>query len=205
MPGSPGDPGMPGSPGDPATMPGSPGDPATMPPGPPALSAALGRNIAAMARRRAEHDAGISGGVKLSAGIGRVIGQMAFVYAHLAVLAAWIVVNLGLIGGIRPFDPHFNLLGTIASVEAIFVTIFILITQNHQATADDRRDELNLQISLLAEHELSQLIKLTIAMAGKLGIDTHDSAIVDLQHDIRPDEVLDTIQRAEDARSDQAI
>ena len=171
-------------------------------PGPPGLTEALGRNIEAVSRRRAADAAKASGGVKLSARIGRLIGRMAFVYLHLVALAGWIIVNLGLVSDVPPFDPQFDLLGTVASVEAIFVTLIILITQNHDAAANDRRDDLNLQVSLLAEHELTRLIKLNILIAEKLGIDPDRAEIADLQHDIRPDDVLDTIERAEDARPD---
>ncbi len=171
-------------------------------PGPPGLTEALGRNIEAVARRRAEDDAKAGRGVRLSTRISRLIGRMWFVYLHLGVLAGWLIVNLGLVSDIASFDPHFDLLGSLASVEAIFVALFILITQNHEAAANDRRDDLNLQVSLLAEHELTRLIKLNMAMAAKLGIEREVDAIADLQHDVHPDDVLDTIERAEDARKD---
>jgi uncharacterized membrane protein len=170
-------------------------------PGPPGLTEALGRNIEAVSRRRADDAAKASGGVRLSSRIGRLIGRMGFVYAHLVALAGWIVINVGLVSDVRPFDPHFDLLGTVVSVEAIFLSIFILIAQNHEAVANDRRDDLNLQVSLLAEHELSRLIQLNIAIADKLGI-VAGVEIADLQHDIHPGDVLDTIERAEDARKD---
>lgn len=171
-------------------------------PGPPGLTEALGRNIEAVSRRRADDAAKATRGVRLSTRIGRLIGRMGFVYAHLVALAGWIVVNAGLVTDIAPFDPRFDLLGSVASVEAIFVAIIILITQNHEAAANDRRDDLNLQVSLLAEHELTRLIKLTIAIADRLGIEDGRGEIADLQHDIHPNDVLDTIERAEDARKE---
>ncbi len=171
-------------------------------PGPPGLTEALGRNIEAVSRRRAEDDAKASGGVRVSTRVGRVIGRMWFVYVHLVVVAAWLIVNTGLVTDIAPFDPRFDWLGSAASIEAIFLSLFILITQNHEAAANDRRDDLNLQVSLLAEHELSQLIKLNMAMAAKLGVEREVDAIADLQHDVHPDDVLDTIERAEDARKE---
>ena len=177
-------------------------DPRPEMPGPLGLSEALGRNIEAVSRRRADDHAKASGGIRLSSRIGRVIGRMSFVYAHLTALAAWIVVNLGLVRGIRPFDRHFDLLGTMVSVEAIFLSIFILIAQNHEASANDRRDDLNLQVSLLAEHELTRLIKLNLAIAEKLGVEDGRGELTDLQHDIHPDDVLDTIERAEVARKE---
>lgn len=168
-------------------------------PGPPGLSEALGRNIDAMSRRRADDEARASGGVRLSARIGRRIGRMGFVYANLAVYGGWLLGGLGVVPGVPRFDGDLHLVGSVASVEALFVSIFILIAQNHEAAANDRRDDLNLQVSLLAEHELSRLIQLNIAIAEKLGV-AAGGEIADFQHDIHPDDVLDTIERAEDAR-----
>jgi hypothetical protein len=57
---------------------------------------------------------------------------------------------------IAPWDPSFTLLGTVASVEAIFLSTFILIRQNRMAEADRKRADLDLQVSLLAEHEITK-------------------------------------------------
>ena len=80
---------------------------------------------------------------------------MRFVYLHLALFGGWIIVNLGLIPGLRPFDPSFVVLAMVASVEAIFLSTFVLISQNRMAAAADRRADLDLQVSLLAEHEIT--------------------------------------------------
>src|SRR5690606_11550746 len=87
-------------------------------------------------------------------------GSMAFVYLHLVLVAVWVVVNLGWVAGLRPFDPTFVILATVASVEAIFLSTFVLITQNRNAALADRRARLDLQINLLAEHEVTRLISL---------------------------------------------
>ena len=67
------------------------------------------------------------------------------------------------------FDPTCVVLAMVASVEAIFLSTFILITQNRIATQAQKRADLDLQISLLAEHEITRLLTLTVAMAERLG------------------------------------
>jgi uncharacterized membrane protein len=162
------------------------------------LAEALSRNIEAVARRRAEDAAGVKRGVKIAMAIGRIIGRMRFVYANLIFYSAWVVASQGGIPGIPAFDRQLYLIGSIASVESIFLSIFILIAQNSQASAADRRDDLNLQVSLLAEHEVTQLIKLTAAIAAKLGIDAdHHGATAELQQDVKPEDVLDKIEQEE--------
>lgn len=165
------------------------------------LAGTLERNIEAVARRRADDAAAVSRGERLAVAIGRRIGRMRFVYANLAFYAAWLAGSRGWLPGIPVFDHDLYLVGTVASVEAIFLSILILITQNHAATADDRRDALSLHVGLLAEHELTQLIKLNLAIARRLGIDTDDHpAIADTVHDIVPETVLDKIEDEEPKR-----
>jgi uncharacterized membrane protein len=80
---------------------------------------------------------------------------MPFVGLHLGVYTAWIVINLGRTPGVPRFDPSFVILAMEAFVEAIFPSTFIPITQNRMQAQADRHADLNLQISLLAEHEVT--------------------------------------------------
>jgi uncharacterized membrane protein len=111
----------------------------------------------------------------------------------------WIVINLGWLPFIKRFDPSFVVLAMFASVEAIFLSTFVLISQNRMAAAADRRSELDLQISLLAEHEITQVIALVDAMARQMGIQRpKDPQIIEeAKHDIDPTQVLHTIERRE--------
>ena len=89
---------------------------------------------------------------------------MGFVYLHLSVFGVWILINLGLVPGLGLFDPSFVILAMVASVEAIFLSTFVLISQNRMAASDAKRAELDLQISLLAEHEITKLVALVSAI-----------------------------------------
>jgi uncharacterized membrane protein len=93
---------------------------------------------------------------------------MRFVYLHLLLYGAWIAVNLGWTP-LKPFDPSFVILAMEASVEAIFLSTFVLITQNRMAALADRRADLDLQVSLLTEHEVTRVVTLVTAMAERMG------------------------------------
>jgi len=82
-----------------------------------------------------------------------------------------------------------------ASVEAIFLSTFVLITQNRMAAAADRRADLDLQISLLTEHELTKIATLLDDMAKQMGVRTEvEDELEQVQQDVAPDAVLDRIE-----------
>src|SRR3954471_14345673 len=114
---------------------------------PPGLSSTLVRNIEALRARRRAEDAEAGFQDRLAQAITRFTGSLTFVYLHLALLVAWIGVNAGWIPVLPRFDRTFVLLATAASVEAIFLSTFVLIAQNRASVAADRRAELDLQIN----------------------------------------------------------
>jgi uncharacterized membrane protein len=118
---------------------------------------------------------------------------MRFVYLHFFVYIAWIIVNLGLFPGLKPFDPTFVILASEASVEAIFLSTFVLISQNRMQEAADKRADLDLHINLLAEHELTKLAAVVSAMAQKMGVQV-PSEMDEVERDVAPEAVLDEIE-----------
>src|SRR5690348_12118995 len=162
------------------------------------LNSALRRNIDALRRRRAEEEARGALDEKLARAITRFAGSMRFVYVHAAIYGAWIVANLGWIPGVRPWDPTFVVLAMIASVEAIFLSTFILITQNRMAAQADRRAELDLQVSLLAEAEITKLVELVSAIAARMEVpDAEREDVEEMKQLVQPEAVLDAIEEAE--------
>jgi uncharacterized membrane protein len=126
-------------------------------------------------------------------------GRMYFVYFHIVWFGIWISINLGFFG-IQPFDPFpFGLLTMIVSLEAIFLATFVLISQNRLSAEADRRADLDLQIGLLTEHELTRALNMLDAIQDKLGIENDsDQELLDLEKDVNPKDVLkemDFIQR----------
>ncbi|MFC7735162.1 DUF1003 domain-containing protein [Roseomonas sp. GCM10028921] len=169
--------------------------PTVPPPGPAGLTQSLRRNIQALDDRRREEAARATREEKVAEAITAFTGSMLFVYIHLALYGGWIIVNLGLIPGVPKFDPSFVTLAMIASVEAIFLSTFVLISQNRMAAAADKRADLDLQISLLTEHELTKLSELVVAMAEKQGIRAAgDPELAEVQKSVAPEAVLDEIE-----------
>lgn len=155
----------------------------------------LAHNIRIMERRRHREEANANPEERIADAITRFTGSMRFVYLHIALFGLWIVVNLGLVPGAPRFDPSFVILAMAASVEAIFLSTFILITQNRMTTAARKRAELDLQINLLAEHEVTRLVALLSAVAERLGVKTEvDSEVGELKKDVAAEAVLDEIE-----------
>jgi uncharacterized membrane protein len=99
--------------------------------------------------RRAREEATATLEERIAGAITRFTGTMRFVYLHVVVYGFWILANVGLVPGVPKFDPSFVILAMVASVEAIFLSTFILITQNRMSAAADKRAELDLQIVCL--------------------------------------------------------
>jgi uncharacterized membrane protein len=172
-----------------------PGESSTREPQSSGLTPVLERNIQTLCRRRALEAAAASWEERIADAMTRFTGSMLFVYLHIALFGSWIVANLGWIPGIQPWDETFVVLAMIASVEAIFLSTFVLITQNRMAAAADKRADLDLQISLLAEHEISKLAMLTSAIASQLGVKSNvEQDVADAKQEVAPDKVLDKIE-----------
>jgi uncharacterized membrane protein len=169
--------------------------PTVPPPNPGSLSSSLKRNIKVLEDRRRDEAAAATRQERVAETITRFTGSMTFVYLHLGLYSAWIAVNLGLIPGVPKFDPSFVMLAMEASVEAIFLSTFVLISQNRMAAAADKRADLDLQISLLTEHELTKLSDVVLAIAERLDIKVNaDTELQEVRKDIDPELVLDEIE-----------
>lgn len=126
-------------------------------------------------------------------------GRMLFVYLHAAWFLAWILLNTGRFG-VKAFDPYpYQLLTMIVSLEAIFLSTFVLISQNRLSAEADKRAELDLHIGLLTEHELTRVLRMLDEIQDKLGIPNDDDELLELEKETRPEDVLEEIERA-DAR-----
>jgi uncharacterized membrane protein len=166
------------------------------------LASVLERNIDALRDKRQEEERKAGVQERIAEVITRFSGSMAFVYVHLVLVAGWVAANLGLIPGVPAFDPTFVILATFASVEAIFLSTFVLISQNRAAAEADRRSELDLQTNLLSEHEITRLLTLTRAIAGHLGIrEASDPTLEELERHVAPEKVLDRLTEEEDSHS----
>jgi uncharacterized membrane protein len=123
-------------------------------------------------------------------------GRMYFVYFHVVWFGIWILLNLGYFG-IKPFDPYpFGLLTMVVSLEAIFLATFVLISQNRLSAEADRRADLDLQMGLLTEYEITRVINMLDAIQDKMGIENDsDQELIDLEKNVHPEDVLEEIDR----------
>ena len=169
------------------------------------MAAIVERNIAALLQRQKREDASKTVEERIADRVTRFTGSMFFVYLHLFLFGTWIVWNLGWLG-LKPFDESFVVLAMFASVEAIFLSTFVLISQNRMNLQADKRADLDLQVSLLSEHEITRLIVLVSAMCKKMGIeDAFDDEIEELSRDVHPEKVMDTIEKISDQNHDKPM
>jgi uncharacterized membrane protein len=163
------------------------------------FSRVLARNIQAVIAARQKSQRGKPLEERVADAMSRFAGSMRFVYLHAIVVALWIAWNRGWLGGLAPFDPTFVVLAMVASVEAIFLSTFVLITQNRMQAQAEQRAELDLQISLLAEHEVTQIMTLLDAVARRIGVEIpREEEVEEAKQDVDPSVVLRVIEEQQD-------
>ncbi|WP_066723083.1 DUF1003 domain-containing protein [Sphingomonas pituitosa] len=157
------------------------------------MGATLRQNIEDLTARQREDAQRAPLSDKVADRITRFTGSMTFVVLHLVLFGVWILVNLGVLPVLPRFDPSFVVLAMFASVEAIFLSTFVLISQNRMATIADRRADLDLHVSLLAEHELTKLAGLVERIAAKLDVSADDPGFAEIHAHVQPVQVLDAL------------
>jgi uncharacterized membrane protein len=163
---------------------------------------ALERNIDALVKRQRSERSKATVQEKVADVITTFAGSMAFVYLHLTVFGFWIIANLHWIPGVPTWDESFVVLGMAASVEAIFLSTFVLISQNRFAADADKRAELDLQISLLTEHEITKIVGLLNHMTAGSAIGPEEQVeLEEAASDIAPERVLDKIEETKNQRT----
>jgi uncharacterized membrane protein len=131
----------------------------------------LARNVEAVAQLEAADRARQTTVDRFSDAVAQMAGTTWFVGFHVVWFAAWIAWNTGRVPGWRPIDPFpFSFLTLVVSLEAIFLTLFVLISQNNLTRLSERRAHLDLQVNLLAEQESSKTVALLERIAQKLDI-----------------------------------
>jgi len=137
---------------------------------------------------QARADAHRSGPQRVADWLTDAFGSNVFLLINAVWFAVWCVWNANVIPGLVPFDPFpFGLLTMIVSLEAILLSIFVLIAQNRSERVDQLRQEIDLQINLIAEDELTKLLCLVAKIAEKQGIDVASDA--ELQQMLTPTNV----------------
>src|SRR5262249_11114824 len=157
----------------------------------PLLADALERNICTLIELRREADSHKGTQERMADAITTFSGSMTFVYLHAVLFAVWILWNTGTLH-LKVVDPFpFNFLTMVVSLEAIFLSTFVMVSQNRMQDQADERADLDLQINMLSEYEITRMLRLIDAMAEKMGIEEADDPELDeLKTDVMPETVL---------------
>ena len=125
-------------------------------------------------------------------------GSMTFVWVHVVWFSAWVAMNV--VPGITHVDPFpFTFLTLVVSLEAIFLSTFILISQNHDTKISERRNHLDLQINLLSEQENTKMIVMLKSIAAKVGAELPDDPHLQaLSEETAPEKLVKQIESREE-------
>ena len=133
---------------------------------------------------KAQHAAHRSALERFVDGLNEVASSTAFLVVHVAAFTFWLLWNTGKLG-VTPIDPFpFGLMTTIVSLEAIFLSIFVLMAQKRESAIAELREELGLQVSLRVEQEVTKTLQLVAGLYTRLGHRVSDDP--ELAHMLQP-------------------
>jgi uncharacterized membrane protein len=124
-------------------------------------------------------------------------GTISFVWIHVLWFGGWVFVNSSPLFAHHPDPFPFTFLTLVVSLEAIFLSSFILISQNQETRITERRSQLDLQINLLTEQENTKMLRMLQSIALKVGAQLEaDPDLAVLEQATRPERLLEQIERA---------
>lgn len=129
----------------------------------------VARMVEELREREVREQASMSWPTRLANRVAALSGSMPFVVLHVAWFAAWIALNL-------PFSPvrwdgfPYGLLTMVVSLEAIFLSLFVLMSENRQAARADRDAKVDLEVNLIAEREITKVLALLSEVHAHLGL-----------------------------------
>src|ERR1019366_7840128 len=108
--------------------------------------------------------------------ITKLVANLGFLLAHLIVISVWSLANLHVIPGLKAFDPFpFGILALVVSSESVFLTIFVLISKSRMARQSERRSNLDLQVGMLSEQELTTILQMLQKLCQHMGVNVDSS------------------------------
>ena len=172
------------------------------------------KNVAAIVEMQRKQAAGRTVQDRLAAAMTDFSGSMAFVYIHAVWFGLWVLLNIGIlrVPYVTEFDPYpFGLLTLVVSLEAIFLSTFVLIAQNNLSALSERRAELDLHVNLLAEQKTAKVLELLDHIARQLNTMhgqfnyTPDAETEALKLSPEPDEVLTVMEEVSKGESAEGV
>ena len=155
------------------------------------------RNIQAISALEQQALARRSLAEKISDFIVTQAGRVWAIILHLAWFVIWMVWNSGRMPGLHPFDPFpFMGLSTVVSLEAIFLSLFILVSQNRASRRADERAHLDLQVNLLSEREVTKMLQLLQALCAHHGLlEADDAEVTELVRETEPASIAHELEQ----------
>lgn len=131
----------------------------------------------------------------------RTIGSISFFVASIVAVVSWIVLNSGLIPGLEPFDPYpFGLLTMTVSLAGLLLPVLVLMSQNRAAKIADLREEVDLQVDVITEQELTKLLELMVLLLEQHGVDlSHDRTLQAMLRPLDPSHLEHQLEAEHDA------
>jgi uncharacterized membrane protein len=158
---------------------------------------AIRRNIEAIAKLEDEFNQNRTPADRIADAVGSFSGSLTFVTLHVVIYGGWIAINLGLVPAIPIFDrPPFMLLGMVVSLEAIFLSTFVLMKQNRMSRRADQRAHLDLQINLLAEREMTLVLQMLQRISTQLGVQLSGREIEELSEETSVEALASELKEA---------
>ena len=173
---------------------------ARKPADPTSVDAVTDRNLRMILEQERSAKSGHSPGERLAAHIAAFCGSMPFIWIHVAFFVAWIAFNTSPWSASMRDPFPFFFLSFLVSLEAIFLSAFILISQNQEKRLTEQRSHLDLQINLLTEQENTHMLKMLRSIAAKVGADLDEHPdLAALEQATQPERLLEQIDQATQA------
>lgn len=119
--------------------------------------------------------------VRLADDLTSVFGSFLFLTLNIIFFVVWILINTGNLAGIFIFDPFpFPLMTTIVSLEAIILTLIVLMSQNRQSFISNLREEIDMQVNITSEQEITKILQILVKIAEKQGIKLNDKDLEEM-------------------------
>lgn len=107
-----------------------------------------------------------------------IFGSTSFLFLNTLLFFFWIILNLGFVENVEPWDPFpFGLLTMVVSLEAIFLSIFVLVAQNRSSAVNAIREEVHLRVNLIAEEEITKILEVLAEIRKEMGIKKQDEEL----------------------------
>jgi len=128
--------------------------------------------------------------------LSKFMGSVWFLNANIIFIFAWIIINLGWIPGITPFDPYpFGLLSIVASFSAMLLAIVVLINQNRQGQMADIRQRIDFEVNVRAESEITKILTMLHELHIELGMTKADKELEHMKEETNIAEIKEDIEQ----------